>query len=204
MNDTLKQAPADALDGMFDQSQIPQTGMIMKLREGAANLIKLDQEIRFLEEQVEKKKKRLNEIKTKDLPELFDLCFMDSIGVPELNADVKLDFRYHANIKVDWPDEEREAAFDYLENNNGEGIVSVVLSIAFDRGEIDMAMETVEYLQRWNRFGNRPIDIKKGVPWNTLTAWFKREWEAGRKLDLNKIGATIMREAQVKLRKSKK
>lgn len=194
--------PIDAIEEagrMYDQSQIPQTEVMRELAVMAAELVKNDDLIRKTEHLLEQLKAKRHQLVTKSLPDLFDRCMTDKIGLPEESCDVVVEARYHAAIKADWPDEQRDAGFDELERVEAGDLVRCVLSVTFGKSELEFAREVAEYLRAWNKFENRPVTIRREVPWNTLTAFVKTEMEAGNKhrLDLEKLGARAGREARI-------
>jgi hypothetical protein len=130
---------------------------------------------------------------------------VDRIGLPEEGVDVEMRMRYHASIKADWPEEQREAAFDQLETMGGGSLVRVVLEVQFDKGDLELAYAAAEHLRRWNEFGNRPISLRKGVQWQTLTSFVREMHERQVPIPTpERIGATITREARVVKRKKGK
>lgn len=194
--------PIDAIEEagrMFDTSQIPQTEVMRELARMAAELVKVDDTLSKAERLVEELKAKRHQLVSKSLPDMFDRCMTDKIGLPEESCDVVVEARYHAAIKADWPDEQRDAGFDELERVDAGDLVRCVLSVTFGKGELERARAVAAYLQAWNEFENRPITIRREVPWNTLTAFVKTEMEAGNKhrLDLEKLGARAGREARI-------
>ena len=165
----------------------------------------LDARIRQLENvDLPALKKEREELARRTLPSLFEQIGTDRIGVPDQDVDVVIEPYYHANIKSDWPDEQREAAFDHLEQDLELGsIVSCTVTMTFRRGERELAKECEELL-RSSKFANTHLPVvRMEVPWNTLTASLKEVAQRGdsSKIDLEKLGATIGQTAKVKKRK---
>lgn len=198
--------PLDAIEQahtMFDHTQIPDTGIMRELAREAAELAKVDDLIKKTDSLLEDLKAKRNKLVTQTLPDLFDRCMTDRIGVPEEGVDVALETHYHAAIRADWSDEQRDAGFDELERAEAGDLIKCVLTITFGRGELGEARRVAEFLRAWNEFQNRPISIRRDVAWNTLTSWFKGEIEDGdkHKIDREKIGARTSRQAKLIRRK---
>lgn len=197
--------PIDAIEEsrrMFDHSQIPKTELLRQLAIDSAELIRTDRLIQQTEELLETLRAKRHKIVSKSLPDMFDRCLTDKIGLPEESADVVLESIYHAAIKHEWPDEQREAGFAELERVGAGDLVKCVLSVSFGKREMAKCRAVAAYLQAWNAFENRPISIRQDVAWNTLTAFVKTEIQDGNKqrIDLEKIGARVGREARIKWR----
>lgn len=184
-------------------SDVPDSGVLEKIYQHAAELAELESRILQTTEDLQKLVDDRNKLANKTLPALFDQVNTDRFGVPGWNADVVLEPVVHAAIKKDWPDEQQEAAFGELERIGGGDLVKVTLSVEFGKGELDMANALYLYIKRWNEFGNRPVKMEKTVAWNTLTK-FVREM-LGRKvpMSLDKIGASVFRQCKIVWRKDR-
>lgn len=194
-------------DTPVDLSSLAPDDKIATVRAAAEKYAKLDAEIREMEEvTLPAKKKEREELARMTLPSMFESIGTDHIGVPGQNVDVVIVPYYHANIKSEWPEPQRNAAFDHLENDLELGsIVSVDFTMTFRRGELELAKE-FETLVRDSKFGNtHPLKRVMGVPWNTLTASLREVVQRGDadKIDLEKLGATFGQTAKVKKRKAK-
>lgn len=187
---------------MFDMSQVPETAKVKNLGIKCRELILLDEQIKIMEEELEKKKNQRSRITRHELPDIFNECKMDSIGVPGEDVDVVLEPFFHANIKADWPEEQRDEAFDILEKLGAEDIIRVTMYVHFGKGEIELAKEMQEFLRSNNKFGNRPIRIERNVPWNTLTAWVKDRVKKHLPTPLTEIGASIGSQCKIVKRKT--
>lgn len=199
--------PPDLMVGMPDPNLIPDTGHIARLRVMARELADVDSQIETLTAALKKLADRKQELAQTKLPEIFDLCMTDRIGVPDFGVDVEVAPLYHANIRADWEEEQREAGFEALEQIGGESLVRIVMTVEFERGEWELAQATADRLRVWNEFGNREIRLAKSVPWNTLTAFVKGLVQGGKVMPpgtLDKLGAHVGRVAKIVKRKGKK
>lgn len=194
---------ADEVNSMFNMSQIPDDQRIRHLARRCQRLLILDDEIAEVERRLKRMGEERNELVRRELPDIFDQCMLDKIGVPGEDADVVVESIVHANIKSDWPDEDRERGFDALEQAGGGDTIRVSLEVHFGRGELEQARAAADYLMRWNEFGNRPIKISRNVPWNTLTAFVKEQLGLGKVLPMEDLGATLSRQCKIKRRKTR-
>jgi hypothetical protein len=154
------------------------------------------------EEKIKQWKVRKLELERKEIPEFFDnVLKVDKLGLPEAGVDVEVKPFYHANIKADWPEDQRKRGFKALDDAGHGDVVKCVLSIEFDKGDYEDAKE-IERLILDSKWGNQyDVEIVETVPWNTLTAIVKKDVENGKKVDLEALGATVGRAASIKKRK---
>ena len=198
----MEEAVPDHILNAVDLSSFAKDSDLARGKELASELAHLDAEIKTLEKLVEKKKERRQELKMREIPKFFDeVLKTDHLGVPDANVDIVVEPYYHANIKSDWPEEQRMKGFDWLEKNDHGEIVAVIVSAKFSRGELKLARE-MESLIRTSKFGNsHPPTLEMSTPWNTLTAAVKNMVEKGEKVPLELLGATVGRAATIKKRK---
>lgn len=193
-------------DTPLDLSSLAPGEKLQKVTEMATEYATIVNEIDRLQKEVlPELSKRRQELERRILPTLFDEIGTDHIGVPSQNCDVVVKPYYHANIRSDWPEEQREAAFSHLIDVELESLIAVEVTVKFARGEYEDAAELVQIIKD-SRFGNTHVPkMEMGVPWNTLTAAVKKEIEDGRgaDLDLEKLGATVGTTAAIKKRKVK-
>jgi len=175
---------------------------LQKAKSMALEYAELEKKIKDTELEVGVWKARRLELARKEIPEFFDnVVKTDRIGVPEAGVDVQVVPYYHANIQSEWPEDQRERAFDYLEESGHGDVIAVTVSVKFRRGEIELANELEELIAS-SRIGNSHPPIKEcGVPWNTLTALVREQIESGNSIDLDIIGGTVGRTAKIVKRK---
>lgn len=198
LEDELEGAPGFTAAPSADQSQ--------KLTNMGVELMELDIKITELEDALEKAKARKLVLTQKDMVEYLQVLGQDKVGLPNYNVDLVLEAFYHANIKADWPEEQRESAFQWLEDSDNGDIIKLEMNFSFSRGQLNVAnwmKEQIEKLEIPHEFKvNRlpePV-VLKNVPWNTLTAFVKREVEAGHELPMEKLGATMGSVVKIKPR----
>ena len=171
-------------------------------REMSDRLVALDDLIKSAEERIAEWKKERLEFSRKKLPEfLTNVIGTDHIGVPSRDADVVVSRFCHANIRADWEEYRRKAAFDYLESIGHGDTISVTITMEFFRDQLEEAKEVYSILKKTKYGNSNPPKMEMGVPWGTLTSLVKRRIEAGKSTDLEILGATVGYEAKVKRRK---
>ena len=188
----------DFMRNLEDELQISDDASIARGQELASKLAALDSLIKAAEDKVEAWKKERLELSRKVIPEFFlGRLKTDRIGVPAAGADVVVRPYVHANIRADWDESRRQQGFEYLEEIGLGGTVKVVMTIEFERGEIEDA-RALEKIVRESPYGNsHPPSMEMSVPWGTLTASVRERVSKGLKTDLEKLGATVGHEAKV-------
>jgi hypothetical protein len=186
----------------------PSTEQSLKLTEMANNLAQVEDDIDELERQLEEKKKLKQEITMKEMPDFMKLIGQDRIGLPDRNCDVVMEPFYHANIKAEWPEEQREAAFKWLEESKNGDMIKIEMVFLFPKTMLLVAQWVAGQVAKLKipaSFKTKEKipepTIKKTVPWNTLTAFVKRQVEAGKECPLEVLGATVGSVVKVKPRK---
>lgn len=175
-------------------------------------LYSVDTEIQALELKLEERKARKKEIQMRELPEYFRSINQDKLGLPEFDVDLVLEPFYHANIKAEWPDEQRQKAFDYLEARGDGDLIKTVLELQFGRKELWKVRWLLAHIKlladEVNKYNEPQLTlpepyIRMGVMWNTLTAHVRSVIEKGEQLDLEILGAEVGQIVKIKPRKKK-
>lgn len=154
-------------------------------------------------EKMKSNSERINVLKTKELVDMFDEVGINHLGLdaegnmPPYEIEIKP--YYHANIKIeDNPDAPK--AFAYLRKQGEGDMIKTTYTVAFGMGEAKKQKAFESLLKK----AKVEYDAKFGVPWNTLTAWLKRQVEVEKKTPpLQLLGATVGRRADVKKSKKK-
>jgi hypothetical protein len=166
-----EEPPAGLLDDL--ELTAPSGDDLHTLRSLAGELFALLDAKETIEKELEDISARIKEVSTKKLPELFDKLNMDKIGLADTGYDIVMKPDFYANIAADWPEEERERGFDYLEKLGGGDLVKTVVSVTFGRNEIHKARELQEHLRSLNSLEGRVPTLTRGAQWNTLTSFVK-------------------------------
>ena len=175
-----------------------------------AAIRKLAQEMRDIElrnadlkEEIKRNNERFEEIKWKDLLTAMDNAGMRSLVLEKegnLPAyEVKTDAYYHANISADWPDEQRAAAFAWI-NKHEPGMLRNTYTVEFGKNSIKQQKALEAALKKLKL----PYGNQYGVPWNTLTSYVKEQIVVHKKTPpLELLGAKVGRVATLKKIKEK-
>ena len=196
---------SNLLDKAASASPRANADKLNTVRDCARKMRDTQLEIADLEEKLSQANKRLQHLRFTELPDLFAEAGVTSVGLEaEGNMpayEVQVRPYYYANIRADWPEEKREEAFQLLSDLGHESVIATEVAVRFDRGDYKKAMDLIGKLS--GDLGLHP-SLRQSVPWNTLTALLKSEFEAGRggAIPLDKLGATVGREARLKKEKS--
>lgn len=187
MTNVFDMAEEDA-DTKVDPSDHGKAG-IARLASKQATLA---EEISVLEAAVKEKKKELQRVEEQDLPEA-----MDAIGMSEftLTDGTKISIKTFYNASI--PGERKEEAFTWLDENGHGGIIKTDVSVAFGRGELEIARAFVEFARGFNEAAIDP-ELEQGVHWQTLRSFVKEQIEGGSALPLDLFGVFVGRKAHLK------
>lgn len=140
----------------------------------------------------------------KDLPDLFNEAGVDSITIqaegnqPSYTADLKP--FYTANIAASWPQDKREAAFQWLQDNGHQDLIKTEIVITLGRGEADTAAKVQAALKALDV----PFTSSLSVHFQTLSAFVKEQITKYHKtIPLEILGAQVGENVKIKLQKEK-
>lgn len=194
-----------------------------------------------LEAALEAAKVLRNQIAQRDLPDLMIELKTDRYGLPEFGetgVDLVLSDYFHASI----PKETEAQAHDWLEQQGHGSIIRTTVSHVFGKDQLPVAralqalisalssvvglVSTDEDGVEDGRYGVSPeqldllleltdplpSEVKRGVPWATLTAWLREQYDARREMTaeerlaageipLELLGATVGKVVKIKPRK---
>ena len=181
MNDLLKQMQQDA--GSTAQDNMGKIGAV------ANDVADTDQEISDLEDQLKKKKDYKKHLSENVLPNLFS-----EVGLSELKlADgrhLKVSNYYGASIK----EAKKEAAFNWLRDNGFGDLIKNQVSCSFGRNEDEKARGLMSEL---NGKGLEPSQ-REWVEPSTLRAFVREQYEKGKELPMDLLGAYIGHKTTIK------
>jgi hypothetical protein len=200
----VSEATRRLLDEMEQDADAPKNeDKLEQVRDGIRRLRDTEKEKADLEEKLKIANGKIKEITDKTLVDLFDEAGIDKLGIPaEGNMppyEVTLIDYYHANI----PEENQPAAYKWMKETKNEDMIKTTFVVSFGLGET-RACKAFRSLLKKNKV---PHDEKQGVPWNTLTAFVKGEFKAGRPITkkvMDMLGVTVGRVAKVVKQKEKK
>ncbi len=218
---------------MADAVKPPSKDKLDKLRTMVLEARTLDTRIGNGEVLLKQLKTDLGEYKNHKIPD-----FMNEIGLPKIGLDPvgkpgqkkyvpayeceRVPY-YSANISADWPEEQKQAAYDYLVEIGHDDLIKNVVSFSFPRGTphgvlvtfIKMIQKLIimvtvltemvgknkktKMVKKKVQLEIPPADLKQGVNGKTLTAWLKSQVEDhGFTPDLTKIGGHVGTVAKLK------
>lgn len=183
--------------------QLPTADRLAAIYSASAELARIELEIGEAEEELRRLKDDKNRLACVHLPKMFDEVFIDTLGVPGFNADIKLTTRVHANIATDWEEPRREAGFRELERLNAEDMIKIGVTVEFAKGEFEKAADFVRHIRGLNWMGGREITVRKGVAWNTLTKWLGEQLDKRVPVKMDAVGGTLTRACNIVWRKTK-
>jgi hypothetical protein len=181
-----------------DAAKPPPEDKLDKLRSKVAELRVLDAERAGIEERLAENGKKIFEMKTKTLVDLFDEAKVDNIGIPaegnypaynvEVGTIIKANIGTPAEPKVD----DFMKSIDYIKKHEPD-MVKTTYTVSFGLGE-EKKRKSFESLLKKNKI---EFSSSFGVPWNTLTSWVKGQLGAKKSPPLKLLGATVERTAQL-------
>lgn len=190
MNDVLAMAAADAAA----EEKVPQD-KLEKIKHFGEKQRKLLRHIAGLENELALAKENLRRVVAQDLPEA-----MDEVGMTTFTLDdgAKVDIKtvYSASI----PEDRKEEAFDWLKNENDDGIIKAEVKVQFGKGEFEIAQSFLNFIRGFNEKAINP-EYKESVHFQTLRAYVRERIEGGKPLPLDMFGVFVGREAKLKLPK---
>lgn len=169
---------------------------LTRARELATRYHQLLAEIEGIRAVLSERSEELQRLQYRELPDLFSEVGISSVGVD--GAVIEVVPFYKANIAADWPQERRDRAFNWLESNEAGDIIGTTVTVAFQRGQIELARQLEASLREQPWANSNPPVLQRSVPWNTLTALVRERLEQGKETPLEDLGATVGRVARVK------
>ncbi len=190
MEDVLAMAKADAA-----AEPPPPEDMLKKIQFFGDKQKQLTKQIADLENQTTIAKEKLRRVQEQDLPEAMDAVGMTKFSMED-GTEIKVKPFYAASI----PEERKEEAFDWMKENNFDGMIKADVKVTFGKGEFEIAQAFVEFIRGFNQKAIDP-EYKESVHWQTLRAFVKEQIEGGKPLPLDMFGVFVGRKAELKLPK---
>jgi len=158
----------------------------------AAEVIEAEETIESLEENLADLKRRLNHLKTVELPDLMaengmsSFTHSDSGRVIEVNDFVAGSLTKKA--------EDRKAALDWLAANGAADMIKTEITVEFGKTEHNMAKDLFAKLKADGYF----VDENEGIHAQTLLAFVREKMRNGEEVPLETLGLYAGRVAKVK------
>jgi hypothetical protein len=179
---------------ILSHKESPRQDKLDQLREAAKKLRDHTLHAADLEDQLKKTKAEITKLTKVELPALFELAGVTSIGIePEGNMpayEARAKPYYHANIASDWEPQRREAAFTWLTDNGHGDMIKGVITVQFGLGDEPLMRRVEQGLIK----AGVPYTKEQSVPWSTLTSFVKEQiTRCNTTPPLELLGATVGR-----------
>lgn len=191
MNDVLKMAQEDAVA----DEKIPED-KLERIRYFGKKQQALTAQLADQENAVVLTKEALRRVKEQDLPEA-----MDEVGMSEFKLEDGTEIKVKPFYAASIPEERKEEAFDWLKENDFEGMIKADVKVTFGKGEFELAQEFLNFIRGFNQKAIDP-EYKEHIHWQTLRAFVKEQIEGGHSLPLDMFGVFVGRKADLKAPKS--
>lgn len=190
MDDVLAMAAADAAV----EEKIPED-KLEKIRHFGAKQRSLTKQLADLENQVSVTKEALRRVMEQDLPEA-----MDEVGMTKFVLDDGTTINVKPFYAASIPEDRKDEAFDWLKQNDFDGMIKADVKVVFGKGEFEIAQSFLNFIRGFNEKAIDP-EYKEHVHWQTLRAFVKEQIEGGKPLPLDMFGVFVGRKAELKLPK---
>lgn len=119
--------------------------------------------------------------------------FMQELGIAKLQLETGEIIGYKPDVRLEWNDAQKGAAFGWLEENGFGGLIKTVVGAAFGKGELEKAKEL---LARLTEEGLEAA-LKRDVHYHTMCAFLREQIEDGAAIPLEEWGAVSINKATV-------
>ncbi len=206
----LRAIADDRLDQLLraiaDEPQRAAPDRLDQLRDECRRVRDDDAELADLVARIEEIKSRRTMRLRETIPDLMDQCGVPSISLAaEGNlpaVEIAIRPHYSANIaaplgpknKKGWPEEKRQAAFAWLDQNGAGDLIKTTVEIFFPRDRRASAVKFVDDL----KVQGLDVEVSEAVASQTLTKWLGETHRAGGALPpLDLIGGFVGRIAAI-------
>jgi hypothetical protein len=161
--------------------------IIRKVQDAVVEMLKAEQVVNSLEEARKVAAANLNSIKTGKLPDLMmqmGQADFTVLGGEFDGAKVKMSDFVSGSLPKD--EVARQKAIDYISENDGEGLIKTELTIAFGKGESNMAGEIKDVIEKALKKikSEAVVTMSSGIHAQTLCAYARERMKDGKPLDL--------------------
>ena len=164
---------------------------LLRFRSMAQEAIDSEKLVQDLEENLADVKRRLNNLKTVELPDLMAEC-----GMSEFKSETGFKITIDDFVSGTLPKDEvrREAAINWLESNGASTLIKTELSMAFEKTQHNEALSIKAELEQ----KGYAVNAKMGVHPQTLIAHVKERLRQGDEIPLDVLGLYAGRVAKIK------
>lgn len=177
---------------------MPADDLLQKIKANCQSLRDAKRGIKDLEERLSEIKSTAFELQRTILPDL-----MAQAGVPKLTIEaegnsppyeIKVRPFARANVAANWPEEKRQAAFDWLDSNGYGDLIKTVITVELDKDDRSAALELIRQLRT---LGYEPA-VTQATHHATMGKWLRECVARGIIIPLDVIGGEIGMEATIK------
>lgn len=180
LEDLIEEASAEA----------PDEGELTRVTRLAEEAQSLQNIIADLEDEVKERKRQLNDILQRQLPDMFA-----EIGIDEIRTKDGTKFVIRDFVSGSLPKDEfgKRVALEWLEQHGGADIIKATVNLAFGKDEYEVAREIAADLEA--RGYNPSTDL--GVHASTLAAFARDRLKNGEEVNTEILGLHIGRHAKI-------
>lgn len=165
--------------------------LLLKISRLANSAVHLENMVRIGEEELDKLRKQLNDLRFETLPSLMLEAGLASFRLTD-NSTVKIEDYVQGSLPKG--PVERQSAIIVLEQSGGEALIQNQVVASFERKEHNRAIEVARELQ------DRGLNVKvqQDVHHSTLQAFVREKLKRGEQLAWEKLGIFVGRRAVIK------
>lgn len=187
----------------FVRPRAPDPDQLNTIRKAVAQARDLRLEIENTNDSLKTKKQELTLLERVTLPDLFNSAGITNIGL-EPSGDLPgyeatRDSYVHANIAESWPDEKKNAAFKYLQDNGGGDLIKATITVLLPMKSTKERKEVIAALKKLKV----EHTVSMSVPWASLTSFIREMIKRKKQVPpLDVLGADIGEIVKLKPRSS--
>lgn len=156
------------LDSLEDKGQDVNLSAVEKLVEG---LLQKEKELGELEEKVSFKKKEIDDLKTRTIPDAMGKLKQVKVDYGGVTWTVSVEPVIRANIAK----ENRPKAFEWMDSSGHGDLIKTEITMSYGRNELPQAKQTIEKL----KVMGIAAELNQDVHWATLNAFAKEQLNKG-------------------------
>lgn len=175
----------------IEAAPIPDDGALRRVSDLAARQIVLEADLDAANAEVRRITQLLDAVRARDLPKAMEDAGLSEFKVRD-GPTVKVRTVYAASISPDWPPEQRERAFTWLEEVGSGAIIKHDVAVQFGRGDGKHAGSLLRFIRSSKWLGRYKVTDKQYVHPGTLAALVRERTEANLEVPMEMVGAHIL------------
>jgi sulfur transfer complex TusBCD TusB component (DsrH family) len=165
--------------------------LLQRISKVATSAVHLEQMVKIGEEELDKLRKQLNDLRFVQLPDLMQEAGLASFKLTD-NSTVSVDDYVQGSLPKAKP--ERDAAIIVLEQAGGEALIRNQVIADFEKKEHNEAIAIAQELQARGLH----VRVQQDVHHATLQAFVREKLKRGEQLAWEKLGIFVGRRATIK------